>query len=128
MIVLAIQPGKMPEQVELDGSLESMQAFVGGSIQAVYPFSDPVAIVCNDEGKLMGLEHNRALRDDSGNVYDILCGPFFICGLGDEDFASLAMPSPSPSPARRPMPVTITRQRLLPSREPRPGTTPCRRT
>ena len=35
MIVLAIQPGKMPEQVELDGSLESMQAFVGGSIQAV---------------------------------------------------------------------------------------------
>ena len=90
MIVLAIQPGKMPEQVELDGSLESMQAFVGGSIQAVYPFSDPVAIVCNDEGKLMGLEHNRALRDDSGNIYDILCGPFFICGLGEEDFASLS--------------------------------------
>ena len=69
MIVLAIQPGKMPEQVELDGSLESMQAFVGGSIQAVYPFSDPVAIVCNDEGKLLGLEHNRALRDEAGNVY-----------------------------------------------------------
>ena len=90
MIVLAIQPGKMPEQVELDGSLESMQAFVGGSIQAVYPFSDPVAIVCNDEGKLMGLEHNRALRDEAGNVYDILCGPFFICGLGEEDFASLS--------------------------------------
>ena len=89
MIVLAIQPGKMPEQVELDGSLESMQAFVGGSIQAVYPFSDPVAIVCNDEGKLMGLEHNRALRDEDGNIYDILCGPFFICGLGEEDFTSL---------------------------------------
>ena len=90
MIVLAIQPGKMPEQVELDGSLESMQAFVGGSIQAVYPFSDPVAIVCNDEGKLMGLEHNRALRDEDGNIYDILCGPFFICGLGEDDFASLS--------------------------------------
>ena len=90
MIVLAIQPGKMPEQVELDGSLKSMQAFVGGSIQAVYPFSDPVAIVCNDEGKLMGLEHNRALRDEDGNIYDILCGPFFICGLGEDDFASLS--------------------------------------
>ena len=89
MIVLAIQPGKMPEQVELDGSLESMQAFVGGSIQAVYPFSDPVAIVCNDEGKLVGLEHNRALRDEHGKIYDILCGPFFICGLGEEDFSSL---------------------------------------
>ena len=90
MTVLAVLPGKAPERIELDGSLESMQQFVGGTIQAVYPFSDPVAIVCNDEGKLMGLEHNRALRDEAGNVYDILCGPFFICGQGEEDFASLS--------------------------------------
>ena len=89
MTVLAVLPGKAPERMELNGSLESMQEFVGGTIQAVYPFSDPVAVVCNDDGKLMGLEHNRALRDDSGNVYDILCGPFFICGLGEEDFAPL---------------------------------------
>lgn len=89
MTVLAVLPGKEPERMELNGSLESMQEFVGGTIQAVYPFPDPVAIVCNDEGKLMGLEHNRALRDEAGNVYDVLCGPFFICGLGEEDFASL---------------------------------------
>ena len=89
MTVLAVLPGQEPERIELDGSLESMQKFVGGTIQAVYPFLDPVAIVCNDDGKLMGLEHNRALRDKDGNVYDILCGPFFVCGLGEEDFASL---------------------------------------
>ena len=89
MIVLAVLPGKAPERMELNGSLESMQEFVSGTIQAVYPFLDPVAIVCNDDGKLMGLEHNRALRDKAGNVYDILCGPFFICGLGEEDFTSL---------------------------------------
>ena len=89
MTVLAVLPGKAPERMELDGSLESMQKFVEGTIQAVYPFPDPVAIVCNDEGKLVGLEHNRALRDEAGNVYDILCGPFFICGLGEEDFTSL---------------------------------------
>ena len=89
MTVLAVLPGKAPEQMELNGSLESMQKFVGGTIQAVYPFPDPVAIVCNDEGKLLGLGYNRALRDDDGNIYDILCGPFFICGLGEEDFASL---------------------------------------
>lgn len=89
MTVLAVLPGKTPERMELDGSLESMQKFVGGTIQAVYPFSDPVAIVCNDEGKLLGLEYNRALRDDLGEIYDILCGRFFICGLGDDDFASL---------------------------------------
>ena len=89
MTVLAVLPGKAPERMELDGSLETMQKFVGGTTQAVYPFSDLVAIVCNDEGKLLGLEYNRALRDDDGSVYDILCGPFFICGLGEEDFESL---------------------------------------
>ena len=89
MTVLAVLPGKAPERMELGGSLEAMQKFVGGTIQALYPFSDPVAVVCHDEGKLMGLEHNRALRDEDGNVYDILCGPFFVCGLGEEDFASL---------------------------------------
>ena len=90
MTILAVLPGKAPERMELDGSLESMQEFVGGTIQAVYPFPDPVAIVCNDEGKLLGLGYNRALRDDAGNIYDILCGPFFICGLGEEDFSSLS--------------------------------------
>ena len=89
MTVLSVLPGKAPERMELDGSLESMQKLVGVTIQALYPFFDPVAVVCNDEGKLMGLEHNRALRDETGNVYDILCGPFFVCGLGEEDFVSL---------------------------------------
>ena len=90
MTVLAVMPGKAPERVELDGTLQSMQDFVGGTIQAVYPFLDPVAIVCNDDGKLMGLEYNRALRNDDGNIFDILCGPFFVCGLGEEDFKSLS--------------------------------------
>ena len=89
MTVLAVMPGKRPVKMELEGTLEAMQAFVGGSIQAIYPFDDPVAIVCNDEGKLGGLEYNRALRDAKGAVYDIICGPFFVCGLGEDDFASL---------------------------------------
>ena len=90
MKVLAVMPGKKPVKVELDGTLESMQTFVGGTIQAVYPFDDPVAIVCNEEGKLLGLEYNRALRDEKGAIYDIICGPFFICGLGEDDFVSLS--------------------------------------
>lgn len=53
MKVLAVMPGKKPVKMELDGTLESMQTFVGGTIQAVYPFDDPVAIVCNEEGKLL---------------------------------------------------------------------------
>ena len=61
-------------------SLSEMQKAVGGSIQILYPFEDPVALVCNEEGKLLGLPANRALRDESGAVYDIVCGTFFLCG------------------------------------------------
>ena len=62
---------------------------IGGTIQAVYPFDDPVALVCNDEGKLLGLPWNRALTDDHGVPYDIVCGTFFVAGLKEDDFASL---------------------------------------
>lgn len=89
MTVLAVMPGKKPVKMELKGTLKSMQTFVGGAIQAVYPFDDPVALVCNEEGKLAELEYNRVLRDETGAIYDIICGPFFICGLGEDDFASL---------------------------------------
>lgn len=91
MDVLRVMPGKKPELISIDGSLESMQQIVGGLIQAVYPFDDPVVLMCNDEGKLIGLEPNRVLRDpDTGRVYDIICGTFLICGLGQDDFTSLA--------------------------------------
>ena len=43
MNVLLVKPGEAPRAVELEGSLSSMQAVVGGSIQAVYPFQEPVA-------------------------------------------------------------------------------------
>ena len=45
--------------------------------------------VCNDEGKLLGLPWNRALTDDHGVPYDIVCGTFFVVGIGDEAFTSL---------------------------------------
>ena len=64
--VLKIAPGQHPQQVEIDNDLKALQQAVGGSIGASYPFADPVAIVYNDDGKLMGLPLNRALRDENG--------------------------------------------------------------
>ena len=91
MKVLLVKPGEYPEVREIREGLESMQDLVGGLIQAIYPFPDSVALVCNDEGKLLGMELNRALRHpESGQVYDIISGPFFLCGLGEEDFTSLS--------------------------------------
>ena len=90
LTVLEIVPGQYPKQVEIDPDLKSLQQAVGGNIGASYPFSDPVAIVYNDEGKLMGLPLNRALRDESGEAYDVVAGTFLVVGLGEEDFASLS--------------------------------------
>ena len=90
LTVLEIVPGQYPKQVEIGPDLKSLQQAVGGNIGASYPFSDPVAIVYNDEGKLMGLPLNRALRDGSGEAYDVVAGTFLVVGLGEEDFASLS--------------------------------------
>ena len=89
MTVVACYPGKTAQIIEIDGSLESMQQFVGGNIEAVYPFDDPVAIICNEEGKIDRLPLNRALYTEDGEIYDIINGSMLICGLGEEDFASL---------------------------------------
>ena len=79
MKVIVVEPQKKPVVREIDPGLASMQKIVGGSIEAVYPFDEPVALICNEEGKLLNLPLNRALRDDDGNVYDIVSGTFFVC-------------------------------------------------
>ena len=83
MEVLLVEPGQYARIATISSGLAAMQAAVGGDIQAVYPFDDPVAIVCDDEGKLNGKPLNRALRDEDGTVYDIVAGTFFVCGLGE---------------------------------------------
>ena len=87
--VLVVEPCKEAYTKEV-GSLEEMQALVGGYIEAV-PLSEkePVVAVVNEDGKNLGLPYNRPLNDDNGIVYDILCGTFFVAGVGEEDFVSL---------------------------------------
>lgn len=85
MDILIIEPEKAPFKATISGDLKSLQDIVGGHIEAIYPYDDPVALVCNEEGKLIGLPLNRKIED-----YDIIAGTFFICGLGHEDFTSLS--------------------------------------
>ena len=91
MRVIVVEPKKQPTAQDIGSDLESMQKIVGGSIQAIYPFDEPVALICNEEGKLLNLPLNRALQDDEGNVYNIISGTFFLCAaLPDSDrFAGL---------------------------------------
>ena len=92
MTILLISPGQPPQKTTIDGTLDAMQHAVGGSIQAVYPFEEPVALICHEEGKLLSLPLNRALRSpDTGEIYDIIAGDFFLCAAppDSENFESL---------------------------------------
>ena len=80
MLVLMIEPGEAPRRLELNHSLGEMQKVVGGLIQILYPFDEPVALVCNEEGKLLDLPLNRAKKKKKGQIYDIVSGTFFLCG------------------------------------------------
>ncbi len=88
MKILVVEPGKAP-CINIAHGLKAMQQVVGGPIQAVYPFQDSAALVCHEEGKLLKLPLNRALRTEDGTVYDIISGPFFVCGLAENIFSSL---------------------------------------
>lgn len=88
--VLLVKPGMYPQAVQIGSELEDLQKAVGGDIEALYPYNEPVALIVNDEGKLNGSELNRALRDNEGQIYDIVAGDFLVVGLGEEDFASLS--------------------------------------
>jgi hypothetical protein len=82
--VLIIEPGKEPRLTEVENNLKTLKEIVGGYIEVVYPFEEPVGIVCNEEGKLLGLPLNRGLKD-----YDIIAGTFMVVGLSACDFCSL---------------------------------------
>ena len=88
--VLLVEPGEKPRLVTVEHTLENLQKLVGGYIEAVYPWDDYVAVVCDEDGIANGKIPNRLLVDDEGAPYDILKGPFFICGLGEEDFCSIS--------------------------------------
>ena len=87
--VLVVEPQKEPYMKTIPDTLESLQKEVGGYIQAVYPWDDPVGIICDEEAKLKGSPLNRALRDEDGEIADIIAGTFMVVGLGEENFTSL---------------------------------------
>lgn len=89
LTVLVVAPGEKPSVVTIPAGLDSLYNQVGEPIQAIYPFEEPVGIVCNDNGKINGMQLNRALRDDENSIYDIVSGTFLVVGLGEEDFCSL---------------------------------------
>ena len=78
--VIIKQPGRVPYKTAISPTLENLQKTVGGYIETVTIAEDAV-IICDEEGRLMGLPHNCEV-----------CGIDFVgtivfAGVAGEDFA-----------------------------------------
>mgnify|MGYP000105092888 CR=1 FL=1 len=88
MEVLIVEPMKPCYVREISG-LKDMQEIVGGHIEAIYPFKEQVAIIANEEGKILGLPSTASCQMSVESRMTSSAGHFFMAGLGSEDFTSL---------------------------------------
>ena len=83
ILVVIKEPGQAPRvEPMFDNTLEAFQKAVGGYIETV-TFADDLVIICNEEGRLMGMPFNVAV-----------CGVGFVgtiiaVGANGDEFASL---------------------------------------
>ena len=81
--VLMVEPGQHPKVTTLTDDLDSLQKAVsiGADYQGLIEFvslGNGDCIMCNEEGKLIGLEGNRRLGDD------IIVGVFYVMSENDD--------------------------------------------
>lgn len=83
MKVIYKAPGAAPEIRDIPNTLKELQETVGGYIETVTIATDAV-IICNEEGRLLGLPHNcRFCGID-------FCGPILVSGYSGDEFTSLS--------------------------------------
>ena len=81
--VLIVKPNQEPKQMKIEHTLDKLQNIVGGLIEYV-DLDYQTDLICNEEGKLLGMEWNRRLGDD------IIAGTFLVVGQHNGDTISLS--------------------------------------
>lgn len=83
ILVVIKEPGNAPKVEPLfENTLEAFQEAVGGYIETV-TVADDLVIVCNEEGRLIGLPHNTTVCGVS------FVGTIIAVGIKCDEFASL---------------------------------------
>lgn len=74
--VLIVEPNKLPYEKIIPNRLKDKQDIVGGLIEYTRVDNDErTLLICNEEGKLLGLDWNREI----GNR-DVIAGTFLLVG------------------------------------------------
>lgn len=85
MKAIVIKPGKYARIEDIDPTYSTLRSLVGGNIEMTYPFEDEyLAVISNEESKLLDLPPNRAVRRNDGSVADIYCGTMVVVALAPE--------------------------------------------
>jgi uncharacterized protein DUF3846 len=81
VLVLIVEPNKIPYTKVIQNDLDAMKEIVGGWIEhisiAERPNGSRIGIILNEEGKLIGLPDNRVIVGRNGAA-DMFVGTFFI--------------------------------------------------
>ena len=72
----------------ISDTLKNLQGIVGGKIEALR-ISEDAVIICNEEGKLMGLPHNFFYRGYP--FFDNIVGDCIVVGVDGDELTDLDM-------------------------------------
>ena len=87
--VIVKQPNdKYGKPTKMVPTLESLQKTVGGYIEHVN-LGDGLVMICNEEGKLKGIEPNFVITSGLGYLIDEIVGPVIIAGVKGEELADI---------------------------------------
>lgn len=82
MKVIFKAPGCLPEIRDIPNALSALQEAVGGHIELV-KLSYDFALVCNEEGRILGLPYNC-------DVYGVpYVGPILLVGTREDDLCDI---------------------------------------
>lgn len=83
--ILIVEPGKAPRPARVVHTLENLQDIVGGQLEIGCFLPQRVLLICNENGKSLGLVPNRR----NPGTEDYIAGTFLLCGLEGDGFGSL---------------------------------------
>ena len=69
-------------ETEIENKLKDLQKVVGGCIET-FPVNDKILIICNGEGKIMGLPYNLTINNEP------LMGTIIVVGDTGDDFTDI---------------------------------------
>lgn len=80
--VIIKKPGEAAFETLVENELRPLQEWVGGYIETyALSYNPAVLVICNEEGKIMGLPYNCKLAGEH------FAGTILICGVDGEEFA-----------------------------------------